>query len=51
LTDAGFGIQLVASGANQPAFSATGTVTTQPTYTTSSGGVFDVSILNPAVAD
>jgi hypothetical protein len=51
LTDPGFGIQLVTSGANQPLFSATGTVTTQPTYTTSSGGVFDVSILNPAVAD
>jgi hypothetical protein len=51
LTDVGFGIQLVASGANQPLFSATGTVTTQPTYTTVSGGVFDVSLLNPAVAD
>jgi hypothetical protein len=51
LTDPGFGIQLVASGANQPGFSATGTVTTQPTYTTSSGGVYDVSLLQPAVED
>jgi len=51
LTDPGFGIQLVASGANQPLFSATGTVTTQPTYTTTSGGVFDVSLLQPAVDD
>jgi hypothetical protein len=51
LTDSGFGIQLVASGANQPLFSATGTVTTQPTYTTSSGGVYDVSLLQPAVDD
>ena len=51
LTDPGFGIQLVTSGANQPLFSATGTVTTQPTYTTTSGGVYDVSLLQPAVED
>ena len=51
LTDSGFGIQLVTSGANQPLFSATGTVTTQPTYTTVSGGVYDISLLNPAVTD
>ena len=51
LTDPGFGIQLVTSGANQPLFSATGTVTTQPTYTTTSGGVYDVSLLQPAVDD
>jgi len=41
----------VTSGANQPLFSATGTVTTQPTYTTTSGGVYDVSLLQPAVDD
>jgi hypothetical protein len=51
LTDPGFGIQLVTSGANQPLFSATGTVTTQPTYTTVSGGAFDISLLQPAVED
>lgn len=51
LTDPGFGIQISVSAANTPIFAAMGTVTTQPTYTTTSGGVFDVSLLQPAVED
>lgn len=51
LTDPGFGIQISVSAANTPLFSATGTVTTQPTYTVTSGGVFDVSLVQPALED
>jgi hypothetical protein len=51
LTDTGFGIQLSASGANLPSFGSTGTATTAASYTVTSGGVFDISLIQPAVED
>ena len=51
LTDTGFGIQLAVSGANTPTFGSTGTATTAATYTVTSGGVYDVSVLFPGVGD
>ena len=34
-----------------PVITAAFTIGTQPTYTVTSGGVFDVSLLQPAVED
>jgi hypothetical protein len=51
LTDPGFGIQISTSGANLPNFGSTGTATTAATYTVTSGGVFDISLVQPGVED
>lgn len=51
ISDVGFGIQIAASGANLPNIGTTGSITTNPTFTVTSGGVYDVSLLQPAVED